>query len=300
MLLSDLQKRGIAALSSLYSPQEARSIVLMLCAFLYGTNSYTAIVEPGYTVKETEPFDQAMQRLTAGEPIQYVLGECSFCDYTFRVTQDVLIPRPETEMLCREAVALAARLTRMRAAYGKDAEPVRVLDLCTGSGCIAWTLALSVPGIRVTGVDVSPAALEVAESQPFKTELKEKGALRPVFLQADVLDPNADIPGGPFDVILSNPPYICDSEKAQMRPNVLDYEPSLALFVPDEDPLCFYRAIASQASRLLAPGGGGMVEINETLGGDTAAVFRAAGFAEVEVRKDFAEKPRFVTFRGLA
>ena len=100
-----------------------------------------------------------------------------------------------------------------------------------------------------------------------------------------------------FDILTNLYPV---PEKAQMRPNVLDYEPSLALFVPDEDPLCFYRAIASQASRLLAPGGGGMVEINETLGGDTAAVFRAAGFAEVEVRKDFAEKPRFVTFRGLA
>ena len=201
----------------------------------------------------------------------------------------MLIPRPETEILCREAVATASRLQRMRAAYGKGAAPVRVLDLCTGSGCIAWTLAQSVPGVEAVAVDISPEALEVAASQPFKGP-------RPTFVQADIL---SDIPSaiaGPFDLILSNPPYIRESEKASMRPNVLDFEPELALFVPDDDPLLFYRAVARWSSALLAPEGFGAVEINESLPAETAAVFSEAGF-RTEIRRDLAEKPRFVAFR---
>ena len=134
MLLADLQKQAVAALAALYPAQEARSIVLMLCEALFGTNSYTSIVDPGYGVKDTSAFDKAMERLSAGEPIQYVLGRCTFGALTFRVTPDVLIPRPETELLCREAVNVASRIQRMRKAYGKTAEPVRILDLCTGSG----------------------------------------------------------------------------------------------------------------------------------------------------------------------
>lgn len=297
MLLADLQKQAVAALSALYPAQEARSIVLMLCEALFGTNSYTSIVDPGYGVKDTAAFDKAMERLSAGEPIQYVLGRCTFGALTFRVTPDVLIPRPETELLCREAVNVASRIQRMRKAYGKAAEPVRILDLCTGSGCIAWTLALSVPGVKVVGVDISEGALAVARSQDFKTMLKEKGAQAPVFVQADVLDAEQDFAYGPFDLLLANPPYICESERSEMRRNVLDYEPALALFVPDDDPLRFYRAIARWSDRFLTQEGGGMVEINESFGPQTAEVMRRAGFSGVEVRHDLAEKPRFVTYR---
>ena len=118
----------------------------------------------------------------------------------------------------------------------------------------------------------------------------------PVFLQADVLDTEQDFPFGPFDLIVSNPPYVCESEKARMRPNVLDWEPPMALFVPDADPLVFYRAVARWAQRFLRPGGAGIVEINETLGPETAALFREAGFKNVQNLRDFSEKERFVLF----
>ena len=296
MLLKDLQTAGETSLAALYPRPEARSIVLMLCRALYGTAGYTAIVEPGYEIPDTAAFDSAMERLLRGEPIQYVLGECEFYGRTFKVTPDVLIPRPETELLCKEAIEVAGRLMRMRAAYGKSALRVRVLDLCTGSGCIAWTIALSVPGVEVTATDISRAALAVAAGQNFKAALKESGALAPVFVEDDLLSEGESL-SGPFDMILSNPPYVKESEKSSMRFNVLDWEPSSALFVPDDDPLIFYRAIASRAGVLLGPDGGGVVEINETLADPTAALFRDAGFTGVEIRRDLAEKPRFVTFR---
>ena len=155
MLLVDFLKQGISALEHLYPTAEARSIVLMLCEELIGTKSYTHIVEPQYEIdkKWVQPLAEAMVRLQSGEPIQYVIGKTEFCGRTFRVTPDVLIPRPETELLVREAIKLADRVKRQRIPYGKSAEPVRVLDLCTGSGNIAWSVALSVPGARVVGVD---------------------------------------------------------------------------------------------------------------------------------------------------
>ena len=146
----------------------------------------------------------------------------------------------------------------------------------------------------VVGVDISRQALEVARSQDFPLP---PGAQAPVFIQADILDTAQPFPFGPFDWVLSNPPYIMEAEKAQMRRNVLDFEPSAALFVPDTDPLVFYRAVAAWCGRLLVPGGRGLVEINESLGVDTAEVFASAGFGDVRQMKDFFDKDRFVSFR---
>jgi release factor glutamine methyltransferase len=299
MLLVDFLKEGTQALESLYPAAEARNLMLMLCQELIGTQSYTHIIEPGFEVdKKDEPVLEAgLERLKKGEPIQYVTGVCEFCGRRFHVTPDVLIPRPETELLVQEAVKKADRISRLRSPYGKSAEPVRVLDLCTGSGCIAWSVALEVPGVQVVGVDISEGALSVAQGQDFTTELKSSGALPPVFVKADVLDSTQEFPYGPFDLILSNPPYILEKEKALMRTNVLDYEPALALFVPDEDPLLFYRAIASWSQRFLGADGMGLTEINEDLGADTQAVFTAAGFQDVEQVKDFFDKTRFVFYR---
>ena len=246
MLLVDFLKKGITALEPLYPTAEARSIVLMLCEALIGTKSYTHIVDPQYQIdkKGEQPLAEAMVRLQAGEPIQYVMGKTEFCGRSFHVTPDVLIPRPETELLVREAVKLADMTRRMRIPFGKSAEPVRVLDLCTGSGNIAWSVALAVPGARVVGVDISEKALEVARGQNFSQELKSKGALAPTFVAADVLDTEQEFNYGNFDLILSNPPYIMEKERPLLRRNVVDYEPASALFVPDDDPLLFYRAIA--------------------------------------------------------
>ena len=298
MLLTEFLKEGIAALEPLYPTAEARNIVLMLCEEIIGTRNYTHIVEPQYKIpaKGMEPLRAAMERLKAGEPIQYVIGKVEFCGRNFRLTPDVLIPRPETELLAREAVKIASRIHRMRVPFGKKASPVRVLDLCTGSGNIAWTVALSVPGALVVGVDKSESALKVARSQDFSSEMKTTGAQAPSFILADVLDTSAISGFGRFDLILSNPPYIMEKEKPLLRKNVLDYEPSEALFVPDDDPLLFYRAVAEWSGRLLSADGKGLTEINEVLGKETLAIFSGAPFQEAELVKDVYDKNRFVFY----
>ncbi|MBO4634903.1 MAG: peptide chain release factor N(5)-glutamine methyltransferase [Bacteroidales bacterium] len=299
MLLVDFIRKGVSALEPLYPTAEARSIVLMLCEAVIGTKNYTHIVEPQFQIdrKCEQPLAEAMLRLQAGEPIQYVIGRMEFCGHSFRVTRDVLIPRPETELLVREAIKLADRIKRMRIPYGKSAEPVRVLDLCTGSGNIAWSLALGVPGSRVVGVDISEAALDVARSQNFSAELKATGSLAPTFVAADILDTEQEFNYGEFDLILSNPPYIMEKERALLRKNVVDYEPAGALFVSDQDPMLFYRAVARWSLRFLSPDGKGLTEINEVLGKETEGVFKDAGFSETDIITDFYDKNRFIFYK---
>ena len=298
MLLTDFINESTTLLEPLYPTKEARSIVLMICETILHTKSYTHIVEPDYQVDEKmiPRLKEDMARLCEGEPIQYVIGTADFCGLSFVVNPAVLIPRPETELLVREAIKVASRIQRMRIPYGKKADPVRILDLCTGSGCIAWTLALSVPGCKVVAVDISEVALEVARTQPFAQKLKETGAFAPKFVMADVLDTAQEFDFGEFDLIVSNPPYIMESEKVGLRKNVLDYEPALALFVPDEDPLLFYRAIAEWSRRFLAPDGKCLTEINELLGKQTEAVFHDEGFRITEIVKDFYDKNRFIFY----
>ena len=258
----------------------------MLCSARLGVKSYTHIVEPGYTVPEEllPGLESDLGRLRASEPVQYVLGYAEFCGRRFHVDRRVLIPRPETELL----VSLASEI--MRAAGGKP----RVLDLCTGSGCIAWSLALDFPGVEVTAADISPDALEVARSQFSGPVFSGPG-----FVLADVLGP---VPAtlerkGPFGLIVSNPPYVMQKERPSMRRNVLDYEPGLALFVPDDDPLVFYRACARWADALLAPDGCALFEINEALGDATASLMRSFGFGSAEVLPDLSGRARFVRVR---
>lgn len=287
MRLAEFIRTGARDLESLYPSREAHSIVLMLCESVLGTRSYTHIVEPEYEIDPSkyDMLDGALARLRTGEPVQQVIGYADFCGLRFKVTPDVLIPRPETEILVRHMVEEASRIP-----------DCRILDLCTGSGCIAWTLAISVPGVEVVAVDISDAALEVARSQYSVSEFREKGVIEPLFVKADVLDTEQDFPYGMFDLIVSNPPYIKESEKSLMRKNVLDFEPGLALFVPDDDPLLFYRAIARWSERFLDGGGKAMTEINETLGEETEKVFKASGFPRTEIVKDFFEKNRFVKY----
>lgn len=298
MLLAEFVKAGTKALESLYPQKEARSIVLMLCEEVLGTENYTHIVEPEFKIddKKLPELEAAMERLKKMEPVQYVLGHTEFYGRTFKVDPAVLIPRPETELLCRDAIKLGMRVFRMRSPYGKNAEPVRILDLCTGSGCIAWTMALSIPGSRVTAVDISDAALEVAAGQDFASELKSKETFKPEFIKADVLDSEQEIELGPFDMVLSNPPYIMESEKEDMRRNVLEYEPESALFVPDDDPLLFYRAIARWSQRFMSPEGVGLSEVNESLARQTETVFKAAGYAHTEIVRDLSDKNRYIIY----
>lgn len=259
----------------------------MVYAFLehhIGTKRHTHIIEPSYEVSDeaAEAAMEAFSRMSSGEPLQYVTGLADFYGRQFRVTPDVLIPRPETELLCNTVINKGV---------------VSVLDLCTGSGCIAWTLALELAGAKVTAVDISDGALAVASSQDFAEEMARTGALAPTFIKADVLaGPSAfNNPEQRFDILVSNPPYVMNKEKPLMRRNVLEHEPGLALFVPDEDPLLFYRAISDWALHFLKSGGFCMVEINEALGEETADVFRNAGFKDVQIVQDLNSRDRFVT-----
>ena len=287
MLLAQLIKVGVGMLSDLYPDQEAREIVYVCLEHHLGTKRHTHIIEPQYEVVEDDVSRvmAAFQRLASGEPLQYVTGNAYFYGRTFHVTSDTLIPRPETEQLCRMAVESTSK------------KHARVLDLCTGSGCIAWTLALELPESEVCAVDVSEGALSVASAQDFSDEMSCSSAVAPTFIKADILATELpeSISSNKYDIILSNPPYVMDSEKALMRNNVLDHEPHLALFVPDSDPLIFYRAVAGWAALLLAADGVGFVEINEALGEETAQVFRQCGFSAFVV-KDLYDKDRFVRF----
>jgi release factor glutamine methyltransferase len=290
MFLRALINEARQTVSGLYPEGEASEMVFALFEHLLGTRRHTHIVEPSYDVpvESVKLVEAALERLAAGEPLQYVIGSACFYGRDFKVSPSVLIPRPETEILCRTAIESFSG--------HKD---VRVLDLCTGSGCIAWTMALECPGAEVVAVDISDDAVHVASSQDFVEEMKRTGAVAPTFLKADVL---ADVPSGDiferrFDMILSNPPYVMNKEKSLMRANVLEHEPHLALFVSDDDPLVFYRAVARWASALLSPDGTGLVEINEALGPETAQVYLDAGFRSTEVLQDFSGRDRFVSFR---
>ena len=293
MLLRDFLREGVSRLEGLYPAPEARSILHILCGERLGTNRYTHVTEPSYTIPEEllTALSEDLDKLALGEPLQYVLGFEEFCGRRFKVNPDVLIPRPETEMLCSEAIKAGSVLAGKRLSEG-DRTPVRVLDLCTGSGCIAWTLALDLPGSEVYGVDISEKALAVASSQHPVPELVEG----PAFLQADILQAPPAFPCGQFDLIVSNPPYVMDSQKRDMRPNVLYHEPALALFVPDDDPLVFYRAVVRWSIELLSPEGVGIVEVNDLLGQAAKDVFLTAGYSRVGILNDFYGKNRFVRY----
>ena len=322
MLLKDIIYKGIETVSTLYPEGEAREMVFAYMEDVFGLKRYAHILEPDMVLEEAaeQKAMSGFSRMAAGEPLQYVTGTAHFYGRRFRVTPDVLIPRQETESLCNELLypmvpktPVFATLRHPLAGGGMSSPPFghnnsipvndinpAILDLCTGSGCIAWTLAFEIPGSHVTAVDISDGALSVATSQDFSEEMASTGAVSPQFIKADVLqgpENCKEICGRQFDIIVSNPPYVMDSEKALMRTNVLDHEPHLALFVPDEDPLKFYKAIALWALALLKAGGTGIVEINEALGKETAQVFVEAGLKDVEILKDLHEKDRFVRFK---
>ena len=319
MLLSEFIASALAGLESLYPRAEARSMVSILVCERLGVQSWTHIANPSFEVPEQSlaQLEADLQKLLASEPLQYVLGYAEFYGRRFRVTKDVLIPRPETELLVDTVLQKLKSASR-----GCDLAALKILDLCTGSGCIAWTLALECPqspchacsrepvAAHITAIDISPAALAIARSQ-FSGELSRGasgnsmvGGREVTFIEADVLDlseeglsgTHSKLALGQFDVIVSNPPYVMEQEKALMRSNVLDHEPALALFVPDDDPLIFYRAIAHHASRLLSAHGWGIVEINTLLAEPTAECFRQAGLQDVTILPDLSGKPRFVSF----
>ena len=201
-----------------------------------------------------------VSKLKLQKPIQYILGETDFFGLNFKVNSNVLIPRPETE----ELVDWVIKSTKM--------EQPSILDVGTGSGCIAVSIAANIKGANITAIDISSDALSVAQENAFKNNTTVD------FFKVDFLDLSVKVPNAPFDIIVSNPPYVMDLEKEQMKGNVLDHEPHLALFVSNSHPLIFYKAIAERACELLRLNGCAYCEINEALGFETVALFKEFGF----------------------
>lgn len=266
-----------------YEDGEARAIARILIEELFGL-SYTDIVcgaTDQLSADDTLRLDTAVRRIEQGEPLQHVLGYADFCGNHFGVNASVLIPRPETEWLVDEGERL------INGAYNAaPSAPKRILDIGTGSGCIAISLKLRLGEAYVEAWDISEEALRTAESNA--KALKAEVA----FCKRDALRAEESV--APWDLIVSNPPYICDSERADMDDNVLLHEPHTALFVPDDDPLRFYRAIARYALRSLSNGGSLLFECNTRYAEATGEMMREMGFEDVTVNDDCFGLPRFV------
>ena len=280
MILRDATAALATALTALYPVHEAEAIAALVWQQLLQLEALPFRMAAREAVApEVLAQIPAMQaRLLAHEPVQYVLGAAHFAGMTLEVTPATLIPRPETE----ELVQLIEREQAGRSGR-------RVLDVGTGSGCLALALARALPKAEVLAVDISAEALAVAR--------RNAAAWAPAvaFQQVDILQEfPAGLAPGSLDVLVSNPPYVRESERADMRENVLAWEPATALFVPDNDPLIFYRRLAEIGAQLLAADGVAYLEINEALGPETAALFTAQGFAEVRVVADMFGKPRMV------
>lgn len=272
-----------------YDDGEARAIARILIEELFGL-SYADIVcgaTEQLSADDTLRIDTAVRRIEQGEPLQHVLGYADFCGNRFCVNGSVLIPRPETEWLVDEGAKLmngciASDDTQHKAPHS----PKRILDIGTGSGCIAISLKLRLGDAYVEAWDISEEALRTAQdnADALKAEV--------VFRKRDAL--RADNTAAPWDLIVSNPPYICDSERSAMDDNVLLHEPHTALFVPDDDPLRFYRAIARYALLTLNIGGSLLFECNTHYAEATGKMLRDMGFEEVTVSDDCFNLPRFV------
>ena len=262
-------------LSCCYTAGEVSALTRILATELLGVPQMAFFLKDDVTLtaEQVTLLDSTIERLVKHEPIQYILGYSDFCGLRFKVNPATLIPRPETSELV-EWVASEAT--------GKE----RILDIGTGSGCIAVSLAHKLPQSKVTAWDISAEALIVA------TENSKTNGCAVTFEQVDILA--YEPVGEQFDIIVSNPPYIKENEKKSMEANVLDWEPHTALFVPDNDPLLFYRAIAEKALAMLTSGGALYFEINRAHGAETVEILKSLGYIETELRKDLAGNDRMI------
>ena len=306
------------SLTPLYDAGEAQAIVRTVLDVKYGMTLTDIICGKVNEISadEERKLEEIIIRLQKGEPVQYVLGEADFAGRIFHVEPGVLIPRPETAELCQwieEDMAGESTVSSGNSPQATD-DARRILDICTGSGCIAITLGLNIPNSEVTGWDISEDALRIAQRN---VEMMKAGNVRIEHQDALALPKAAETdnkkmkgnddkevvkPKGEaktpstqkWDLIVSNPPYICEKEKADMEKNVLEHEPSLALFVPDEDPLKFYRAIAEYASSTLKSGGALYFEINPIYEKETREMLLKLDFKDIETKEDAFGKKRMM------
>ena len=245
---------------------EASALALMLIEETTGL-SRTQILTGSANIPDTSLLLSRAGAIAAGTPIQHLLGYASFMDMKLKVTPSVLIPRPETEELIHWVLET-------------EPAPRSILDIGTGSGCIAIALKRALPQARVTALDISPEALAIAQENARNNNADIN------FICADILNSQWSMVNSQWSIVISNPPYICQSEADEMDKNVLDHEPHLALFVPDDDPLLFYRAIATQAVHFLAPGGTLFFEINRKHGRELRSLLLSLGYTDISLRTD--------------
>ena len=321
--LQKTKRHFTEVLAEKYPRREAEQLMRILLEDLFGIDWNQQLMHPDTRIDERQhhQLDEAVKRLLTGEPVQYVTGIARFNDLLLKVSPAVLIPRPETEELvqkiCTSSLPChspAAHVIPAEASVGAGNIPAeasvgagnlwaakhkeesmegvtkkfRIWDIGTGSGCIAIALAQHFPNAEVIAFDVSEEALQIAK------ENAESNGAKVTFVHDDVMNPTSDYFNQPVDLVVSNPPYVCDSERAAMETNVLDWEPEKALFVPDDDPLRFYRQILALAKKQLNPGGQVWFEINERMGKEMLSLCSEIGFSDSEIMLDYAEKPRFM------
>ena len=270
------------ALSGIYEGHELTAIIRTICCDMLGIGTATYYLKEAVTLTSEQEslLRSIIDRLQQGEPLQYIEGKVPFCGMEFAVNSSVLIPRPETAELVDWIVCEHAT------------QHPRILDLGTGSGCIAIALSKQLPQATIEACDISAEALTIAKENARMNEAPVS------FFTHDMLDLGTPLPHS-YDILVSNPPYIRQSEAADMSIQVTEWEPHTALFVPDDDALRFYRAIAELGqTEVLRPGGHIYVEINQALGKETVALFEAYGYQDVELRKDIYGNERMIGVRS--
>jgi release factor glutamine methyltransferase len=275
--LKDIRNYLLKELKSTYPEQEIKSITNLIFKTHFGIEKLHLLIDSGQIVSfnTISRIIEICDELKTGKPVQYVLGETSFYNCIIKVNNETLIPRPETE----ELVDLVIR--ENKGFRGK------IIDFGTGSGCIAIALKKTLKEAEVTGIDISRGALQLASSNAILNDVDVS------FLKGDILQFDTGLIT-PSEIIVSNPPYVLESEKKYMNRNVLDFEPHNALFIPDEDPLLFYSAIVKLSGRIMMPGGKLYFEINENKGREILRLLESAGYSEVKIINDINGKNRII------
>ncbi len=288
MKLKELKEKFRVNLAPLYDENEATAIFLLVVEHYLKLNrsGYSLKKEQELTEKNIELFQLTLNQLKTGKPIQYVLGETLFYGLPFKVSEAVLIPRPETEELV-DWVLEKVKSSEFKS-LNAQRSTLNVLDIGTGSGCIAISLKKNLPDADVTALDISSEALAIAQKNAILNNVKVS------FIEQNILQNPAPIPNTKYTILVSNPPYITQTEKAQMHDNVLANEPHIALFVSNEKPLVFYEAIADYAIKNLEENGFLFFEINEYLGKEMVDMLIYKGFNNIELRKDMQGKDRMI------
>ena len=264
-------------LSLVYSNDECESLAFLLLENIFELSRTDLLLNTSIDISDEKDISLKLiiDRLLQNEPIQHIFGVADFYGRKYKVNEHVLVPRQETEELIQLIVKDNALISS------------KILDIGTGSGCIACSLALEINNSEVHALDISDLALDTAKKNSTALEANV------IFSNCNIL--KVEIPQNEFDIIVSNPPYVLDSEKSQMHQNVTDFDPHLALFVSNEDPLIFYRVIAGKAKKALKPGGKIYFEINEKFGSEVSDLLQGFGYSDVNIHKDLNRKDRFIS-----